>query len=246
VRIERTARGPLRIGHRGAAALGPANSLAAIEAALSAGLDGIELDVVEAERRLRLAHSRRELDAQSASLDEALTKIAARTTDEFLVHLDLKTPGCEAALVGTLRECGLVERAIVSSTNIDSLRACRRLEPRLTLGFSYPRDRLGIGPAIPDAIVRAALTVLAVPLPFRIGRWLRASDADVVMLHHYTLTVPTMRRCRALGAPVFAWTVNDPSAVRRVEALGVHAVITDAPAIFDVPVAAPGPGARVG
>ena len=245
MRLGRTERGVLRIGHRGAAALAPANSLAAIEAALAAPLDGIELDVVEADGRLHLAHSLRELDVQSASLDEALAKVTARTTDEYLVHLDLKTPGCEPALVATLRAFGLVERALVSSTDIGSLRACRRLEPRLALGFSYPRDRLGVGQAIPDALIRVGLSVLAIPLPLRIGRWLRASDADVVMLHHYTLTVRTMRRCRALGVPVFAWTVNDASAVRRVDELGVDAVITDVPAIFDAPVATSGPSAGV-
>jgi glycerophosphoryl diester phosphodiesterase len=53
--------GPLRIGHRGAAALAPANSLAAVEAGLAAGLDGIEIDVVARDGRLLLAHSLGEL-----------------------------------------------------------------------------------------------------------------------------------------------------------------------------------------
>ena len=34
---------PLRIGHRGAAALAPENTLAAFEAAIEAGVDGVEL-----------------------------------------------------------------------------------------------------------------------------------------------------------------------------------------------------------
>ncbi|TMK20451.1 MAG: glycerophosphodiester phosphodiesterase, partial [Actinobacteria bacterium] len=33
------------IGHRGAAALGPENTIAAVEAGLAAGADGVEIDV---------------------------------------------------------------------------------------------------------------------------------------------------------------------------------------------------------
>ncbi len=38
---------PLILGHRGASAVAPENTLAAFEAALSAGADGVELDVSE-------------------------------------------------------------------------------------------------------------------------------------------------------------------------------------------------------
>ena len=47
----------LVIGHRGAAALAPENSLAAIEAAAEAGVDGVEVDVLRApDGSLVLAH----------------------------------------------------------------------------------------------------------------------------------------------------------------------------------------------
>jgi len=48
---------PFVIGHRGAAALAPENTLAAIEAAAEAGADGVELDVMRApDGSLVLAH----------------------------------------------------------------------------------------------------------------------------------------------------------------------------------------------
>src|SRR5439155_16498822 len=48
---------PLVIGHRGAAALAPENSLESVEAAVRAGVDGVELDVLRTrDGRLVLAH----------------------------------------------------------------------------------------------------------------------------------------------------------------------------------------------
>ena len=52
----------LRIGHRGAAALAPPNTIQAVEAALAQGVDLVELDVFgRPDRTLVLGHSRKEL-----------------------------------------------------------------------------------------------------------------------------------------------------------------------------------------
>ena len=71
--------GPLlRIGHRGAAALAPPNSIAAIEAALEAGVDMVELDVLgRPDRTLILGHSHRELEAEPLTLEDALAFLAS-------------------------------------------------------------------------------------------------------------------------------------------------------------------------
>ena len=51
IELLRGGRGVVRVGHRGAAALAPENSLAAIEAAAAAGVDAVELDVLWRARR---------------------------------------------------------------------------------------------------------------------------------------------------------------------------------------------------
>ena len=43
------------------------------------------------------------------------------------------------------------------------------------------------------------------------------------------LARPSIRAAHALGAPVLAWTANDPAAVRRLAALGVDAIVSDDP-----------------
>jgi len=224
--------GPLRIGHRGVAAVAPDNSLAGIELAFAAGLDGVEIDVVAGGGRLLVAHSAAELGPASPPLEDALALVAARAGDGFLLDLDVKTAGRGAELVGALRRHGLVERGLVSSFHAEVLRACRALEPELRLGISYPDDHLGIGRALPEPVVRAGLAVLRAALPARIGGMARRSGAGAAMLHHLVLSRAAVARCRSLGLAVFAWTVNDSDALGRVTALGVDGVIGDDPALL--------------
>ena len=55
--LRRGERGIIRVGHRGAAALAPENSLAAIEAAAGVGVDAVEVDVLRrADGTLVLGH----------------------------------------------------------------------------------------------------------------------------------------------------------------------------------------------
>ena len=230
MRLERTERGPLRIGHRGAAALAPANSLAAVEAALALGVDGVEIDVVSGEGRLVAAHSPAEAGPESPAVDEVLALVAA---SEAFVLCDVKASGREAELLGLLRAHGLAERTVVASFLPEVLRAAAEHELGLVLARSYPDDRHGISERLPGAAIDAGLAGLRLALPYRIGRMLEASGAAVATLHHGVVSRALVERCHGRGVAVLAWTVNDAAALARVEALGVDGVITDDPRIFD-------------
>ena len=218
----RRAEGPvLRIGHRGAAALAPANTIASIEAALAAGVDLVELDVFGGPARmLVLGHSRRELGAEPTSLEDALA-LLARAPGPGLVA-DMKSGGFERELVEALRRHGLVERAVVSTYDLSTLQACRRLEPQLTRSRTYPRHRL----------YPAVRLVTRLALPFRVGRLLADAEAAATTLDYRLVTRAVVERCHAQGAAVLAWTVNDRAKLARLDELGVDGVITDDPRIF--------------
>jgi len=222
---------PLGIGHRGAAALAPANSLAAIDAGLAAGLDGIEIDVVASGGRLLLAHSLAELDPDASGLDDALGRIAAAPV---FLDLDLKAAGVEAEVAAALRRHDLVDRTVVTSFLRGPLRRLAQLEPDLLLGRSFPNDRAGVVErGLPEPLIRAGLSGLRHALPLDIVRLVRSSGATVASLHHLVVSGRLVRRCARHGIPVLAWTANDPDALGRLEALGVAGVITDDPRIFD-------------
>lgn len=219
LRLRRDGGPLLRIGHRGAADLAPANTLRSIELALEAGVDLVELDVLGLpDGAVVLGHSRRELAAEPLTLDGALAFLSERSPQTGLVA-DVKNRGFEQPLVESIRRAGAVERTVVSTSFVPSLRALARLEPELARSLTYPRKRAGV--------VDRGRT-----LPLRIGRLLERAQASAATLNYRVITRAVVERCHALDAAVLAWTVNDPALAARLDGLGVDAVITDDPRIL--------------
>ena len=133
----------LRIGHRGAAALAPENTVESLRLALELGCDLVEFDVHDLEGTLVLVHDHPAGPASGLpTLDEALALLAA--TDAG-AHLDLKAVGAEEAVAEALRRHGFVERTVVSSFRPETLQALAAAEPGVRLGLTYPEDRRGLG-----------------------------------------------------------------------------------------------------
>jgi glycerophosphoryl diester phosphodiesterase len=220
--------GPLVIGHRGAAALAPENTLAGFEAAIASGVDGVEFDVVAGPFGLEVAHVRGARDAPA--LDEALEFFAQH---DITVQVDLKGTGREAELAEALRRHGLGDRAVVSSFRARSLLALAALAPELARALTYPEDRFGISRRRPFVYaVRGGLAAMRALLPRRIAVMVARAGASAATLHHQLVTRQAVEVCHARGAAVWAWTVNDRATAADLEALGVDAIITDDPRIF--------------
>src|SRR5436305_9497683 len=119
-----------RIGHGGASALAPANTLASFDAALDVGVDMVEFDVRADRGQLRLAHTL--LHARLAGgirLRDALEHLSGRRFSSVDLNVDVKHPGCEARLLEELRAAGLTERTLISSQVTEVLDRLRALEP---------------------------------------------------------------------------------------------------------------------
>ena len=228
--LRRPGGGPLRIGHRGAPGLAPENTLESFEHALDLGMDGVELDVVcPDEDRLIVCHDVR---GEGPSLEEVLVFFADRG-DGAIVQLDVKTPGREAAIVDALRRFDLLERTVVSSFHSTTLRAVATLEPELARSLTFPRDRLQLAarPGLAPAI-RTAQAAGRRFLPLRVRGMLAGAAAEALTLHFTLAGRAVIAACHARGAAVWAWTVNDPAEVARLDASGADAIITDDPRIF--------------
>ena len=222
----RGTRGVVRVGHRGAAALAPENSLAAIEAAAACGVDAVELDVLHG---LVVAHGP-EVLAGAPLLDEALALVAALG---LAVQVDVKVRGLETGVVEALRRHALVERSFVSSFSLPILLAFAAAEPRLPRAFTYPEDRLGLtGSRVLGPATRPALAALRALLPRRLPRWLRAAGASAATLNWAVVTPDVIEVCHRRGVAVYAWTVNTRADIERMRALGCDGVITDDPRLF--------------
>ncbi len=230
MKLRRDAR-VIRVGHRGAAALAPENTLESFEAALVHGVDAIEFDVVAlADGPLVVGHSLSELPDSRATLDDALDFLRAR--DVFL-HVDLKLTTRLDELAAAIERHGVAERTVVSSFHLPSLQAVAAHAPALPIGFTYPEDRYGVSkrrgmkPAI-----RLGTLALRRALVARIPQMIARAGAKALMLQHAVVSPAAVARAHAAGAAVWAWTVDDVDELARLDAAGVDAVITNDPRIF--------------
>ena len=232
--LPKPAGGYWKVAHRGASALAPENSLEALEAALAAGVDIVELDVLVVDGSLRLAHSPAQLQPESPALEDALDLFTGTAPAQVWLDLDVKTPGHEAALMRAVAARGLSGRTLVTSFQPEVLRAAKRIEPGLATGIAYPNDRYGLSEKRPfELLVGPGLRVLRAALPARIGRMLASARAEAAMLHHALVTPRLVARCHSAGAAVFAWTLETREDLRRVLAAGADGAIANDPSLFD-------------
>ena len=215
-------REPLIIGHRGASAVALENTIAAFEAAIAAGADGIEFDVrlsrdgvpvIIHDDTLSRTHGvrRRVVDLTAEelrsvgvpSLRELFELMAG---NNLLLCLEIKSrePELPELCCRTVREFGFEERVIVECFDLDvlrpiQLRTAALFEPRI-----YPDRNL----------IERALAV----------------GATVLALHHKLAKAMLIEKAKAASLMVVVWTVDDPAWVARARVMGIEALITNDPA----------------
>jgi glycerophosphoryl diester phosphodiesterase len=235
---ERSRIRPLRVGHKGAALLAPGNTLASFRAALQAGVDMIEFDVLSERRdgsgRLLLAHDYEAIrDGSLLTLEQGLAHLAGEEFAGVQLDVDVKIPGYGPRVVAALRETGLIERSLVSSMFADDLDAMRALEPALRVGWSVPRVRRDYTTDMLTAIpALAILTGYRALLPRRVRAALSAGRFDAIMAHWRLITPRLVRAVADGGGELYVWTVDDAAQIARLTAMGVDGIITNDPRLF--------------
>jgi len=214
---------PLLLGHRGASAHAPENTLRAFRQALALGAEGIECDVQRtADGELVIIHDDEvdrttngtgvvgelgyaalaALDAGAGeripTLDETLrwaTDATASGRAPFL-NLELKMPGTGPDTLAALTRMGHDGPIAISSFDYPSLAETRALNGAVELWLLSPRFT-------PDLLAQA-----------------RAIDATCLDLWHSAITAEVAASCAAAGLGLVAWTVNEVADARRLRALG--------------------------
>jgi glycerophosphoryl diester phosphodiesterase len=245
----------LRVGHKGADALVPGNTIASFERAAELGVDVIELDVLRprsdfadggdwrsaaagpvdgAAEPLVVAHDWAAADAgDPPTLAEALDAFTAPPLDAVEIDLDLKIAGREDEVVAALRERGLTERAMVSTMEVPSLQAVREHDPDLRAGWTYPRatrawDRKPWArPALLGAVaaMRRRLPSLATKRAPALGVW-------AMWVYHPLVTPRLAAACHEVDIDLIAWTVDDLARMRELHAAGVDGIVTNDPRLL--------------
>jgi glycerophosphoryl diester phosphodiesterase len=223
-----------RVGHKGADLVAPGNTLESFEAALAAGVDMIEFDVLRLrDGRLVLAHDYADAARRDPlGLEEGLDHFAGDAYADVELDVDLKLPGYEREVVEALRARGLAERSLVSSTYLESLDRLGELAPDLRRGWSVPRARRDYTRSLLAPGAYALMRLIRVVLPRRAGRMLRHGRFEAVMAHWLLVSPRLVASVRREGGQLYAWTVDDGRRIERLASLGVDAVITNDPRLF--------------
>ena len=226
--------GPLVVAHRGASAHAPENTVAAFEAAVRFGADGVELDVrATADGALAVHHDPALADGREVHelLAEQLPADVCELVDAFaacvdlLVNVEIKAdrPGSGAALaapvVAACRAWG--GRVLVSSFDPATIDEVRRLDP---------------------GVPTAQLTFLALldRTTAEVIAWIAERGHAAWHPLHAVLEEQDVVAAHAAGLAVNTWTIDDSGRVAELAGWGVDAIVTN-----DVPatMAALGPRA---
>ena len=209
-----------RVGHGGASALAPSNTLASFDAAVEVGVDMLEFDVRAHRGELILAHT--VVDARRRAcvrLSKALEHLASRRFSDVSINLDVKHVGCESGLLEALRHAGLLNRALVSSQVTAVIDRVRAHEPGVLTGISVGGRFARLSRRWQDWRAQVLDGLAA-------GRW------DALMAQHRLVDAGLMEDVVSRQGRLYAWTVNERAAIRSLHALGVHGITTADPRLF--------------
>ncbi|HEV8601211.1 MAG TPA: glycerophosphodiester phosphodiesterase [Patescibacteria group bacterium] len=219
----------LIIGHRGAAALEPENTIRSFKKAQDYRVDMIELDVrLSRDNQLVVFHdhSLQRLfnvtkSVNTATLDElkAISRAAQReipTFEEALQNIScpiivhVKVHGAENLLMNAIRRFS--HKVVISSTFPGVLKKVRALDENVPLGLVIGHGELHLLPII---------------------NWL-TKNLNLYSIHpNYGLVSGiSIKGLKLLKKKIFVWTVNTPEQYQKVANLGVDGIMTDCPNLF--------------
>ncbi|HXC78015.1 MAG TPA: glycerophosphodiester phosphodiesterase [Candidatus Acidoferrum sp.] len=211
---------PLISAHRGSCGIEGLAAADRYDRAIALGVDYVELDVRRSADGLfinyhdgvtpsgrttkRLAYSdlKAELGDELLTLAELLEVVAGRVG----LHVDLKEPGDEAGVVRLLLAHKTGARFVVTTGEVESIRAIKEMYPEVQAGLTLGTD-------MKDARVWATMTErLAELFP---GPRLKRSNADFVAAHQQLARLRLIRYSQRKRLPVWVWTVDETQEIER-------------------------------
>jgi glycerophosphoryl diester phosphodiesterase len=243
-----------RIGHKGADSIRTGNTLESFEAAVVAGVEMIELDVLRPRAEfgdgdwrgaragptepgappLIVAHDWGDAARRDPlTLDQGLEAFTRPPLDQVEIDCDLKLAGREDEVVAALRRAGLIERAAVSTMEVTSLEVVAELEPGLRRGWTLPKVTRNWN-SIPWAkpLVLGALVSWRRRLPGIVSRRAPKLGVGSIWAYEPVVTRRLAKACHDAGLELIAWTVDDPDRMRALARMGVDGICTNDPRLF--------------
>jgi len=220
----------LIIGHKGASAIAPENTLKAFKKAIELKADMVEFDIHKTkDGEIVIIHDSdtlsttgiqglikdmimeeiKKLDAGEGEKIPTLLELIKVAKEKVGLQIEIKSSGLLGKLIKLLKEENLVNTSIVSSFAFGELVKLKNLEPKMKLGLLLPTELVRV-----RQIKRNIL---------------RAADKKFYAIHpHYNITdkkIVDFAHDNDLNVNV--WTVNDKDNMERLIEIGVDGIITD-------------------
>jgi glycerophosphoryl diester phosphodiesterase len=213
----------IRVGHRGARAYEPENTLRSFQKAIEIGVDAVELDVRRTkDGAIVVIHDedvKRTTNGNGLVGTLTLKEIQSFTTEKnehiptlqealeclgktVMVFIELKEVGLEEQVLAAVKKQG--SDAVLVSFHEDALRRVRELDPIIETGLIYVKHKNPI---------KAALELKA--------QWL-------LSLYRFMHTA-TVQKAHENGLKVLVWTVNTAEEAGEMAKKGVDAIASDKP-----------------
>ena len=218
----------MKIGHRGAKAYEPENTLSSFRLAIELGVDAVELDVRKTvDNELVVIHNanvNKTTDGSGAvneltleeiqrfvtekgehvpTLEEVLDAVAKRVK----VLVELKENGTEEQVISLIRKKRLTENVIIISFHEDALKKVRELSDEVETGLIYVRHKNPI---------QTALDLKAEYL---------------LPLYRFTHS-SNVKKAHEAGLKVIVWPINNKEEVDEYKKKGVDGIASDRPDIL--------------
>jgi glycerophosphoryl diester phosphodiesterase len=220
----------LRIGHRGAKAYEPENTLLSFQRAMEFGANAVELDVRKTkDNKLVVIHNadvNKTTNGTGAVADLTLAEIQKLVTDknqkiptfeealnyigsQVKILVELKETGYEDKVLDEISKKGLIDNVIVISFHEDALRKIRALNKEIEIGLVYVRHKNPI---------QSALDLKA---------------AYLLPLYRFTHSA-NVKKAHEKGLKVIVWTINTKEEVLDYVKKGVDGIASDRPDVLNV------------
>ncbi len=218
----------IKVGHRGARAYEPENTLRSFKRAMELGVDAVELDVRRTkDGEIVVIHDadvKRTTDGEGLACDLTLKQIKNLNTKKnekiptleeafdvvdckVKAFVELKEVGTEKQVLDITKRKGVEKNVVIVSFLEEALRKVRELDPSIETGLIYAKHRNPL---------KAALDLKA--------QWLLG-------LYRFVHTA-NVEKAHENGLKVLVWTVNTPQEAAEMKKKGVDAIASDKPDIL--------------
>lgn len=218
----------LKIGHRGARAYAPENTITSFKKAIEIGIDAIELDVRKTkDNKLVVIHDtdvKRTTNGKGLVSELKLAEIKELSTEgsekiptleealDFIdkkvkVFIELKEAGIEEQVLDLVHKKGMADNVVIVSFLEEALRKVRNMDNKIETGLIYARH---------SNPLKAALELKANYL---------------LALYRFTHTA-NVEKAHQNGLKIIVWTVNTVEEVKEYSEKSVDGITSDKPDIL--------------